>query len=132
MSFVHGKNTYVSVNSTDLSAFTNTSEYSRNPDTHDVTTYGKNDHVFSGGLGNGTFSMGGIYDSGVSGPRAILKPLEGQQTRIVRRPEGTGSGKPQDQFDAIVQNYVETSPVADMIAWTCEFQMSGAVTGTAQ
>lgn len=132
MTFVHGKDTYISVNSVDLSAFTNTSEFTRTGDSHDVTTYGKNDHVYQGGLGDGKFTMGGTYDNGATGPRDTLEPLVGTVTTVVRRVEGTGSGKPQDSFSALLTSYVESSPVADMVAWSAEFQLSDAVTSTNQ
>lgn len=132
MSRSHGKRTEITVNGTDLSAFTNTSEFTRSPDVHDVTCYGATDHVFDGGLGNGTFTMGGIYDTGVAGPRAILKPLEGQLASFRRRIEGTGAGKPQDLFNGFLTEYVEAAPVAEFVAWNCTLQMSGPVTGTAQ
>jgi hypothetical protein len=132
MAFVHGKETVIKVGATDLSAFTNTSTFTRTADSHDVTTYGKDDHVFAGGLGNGTASMGGIYDNGASGPRDILEPLIGTEVVLTRQPEGTGSGLPQDVVDAIITSYVETSPVADMVAWSCEFQLSDAVNSANQ
>lgn len=132
MAFVHGKNTYISLNSVDLSAFTNTSTFTRKADTHDVTCYGKNDHVFSGGLGNGTASMGGIYDNGTTGPRDTIEPLIGTTVTLIRRPEGTGSGLPQDSVSVVVEEYVETSPTADMVSWSCSMQLTDAVTSTNQ
>jgi hypothetical protein len=132
MAFVHGKDTYVSVDGDDLSAFTNTSEFERGADEHDVTTYGAEDHAFSGGLGTGAFTMGGIYDNGASGPRDILEPLVGTTITVIRRPEGTGSGLPQDSFTGLLTKYVETSPVADMVTWSADFRVSGAVTSTNQ
>jgi len=132
MAFVHGKNTYISLNAVDLSAFTNTSEFERGADSHDVTTYGKNDHVFSGGLGNNRATMGGIYDNGAAGPRDTIEPLVGTVVTLVRRPEGTGSGLPQDSVSVLVEKYVESSPVADMVTWSCEMQCSDAVTSTNQ
>lgn len=132
MAFCHGKNTYVSVNAVDLSAYTNTSEFTRSADSHDVTTYGKNDHVFTGGLGNATFTMGGVYDNGSSGPRDTLEPLVGTNVTLIRRVEGTGSGRPQDSVDILITSYVETSPVADMVTWSMEAQCSDAVTSTNQ
>lgn len=132
MVFIHGKDTYVSVNAVDLSAFTNTSEFTRSADSHDVTTYGKDSHVFQGGLGNATFTMSGTYDNGATGPRDTLEPLVGTVTTVVRRPEGTGSGLPQDSFSGLLTSYVETNPVADMVAWSAEFQVSDDVTSTNQ
>lgn len=133
MSFVHGKDTFISLDGDDLSAFCNTSTLTRSADTHDVTTYGKDDHVFAGGLGNGTCSIGGIYDNtAVTGPRAVVEPLVGTTVTLIRQPEGTGSGLPQDSVSVVVTNYVETSPVADMVTWTAELQLSDAIDSTAQ
>ena len=54
MSLIHGRGVYVSLDSNDLSAFCNTSNPERTADSHDVTTYGKDAHVYQGGLLNGT------------------------------------------------------------------------------
>lgn len=132
MAFTHGKNTFISLNAVDLSAFTNTSEFERSADSHDTTCYGKADHTFQGGLGNATAKMSGIYDDTTSGPRDTIEPLIGTVVTLVRRPEGTGSGKPQDSVSVLVTKYVETNPVADMVAWSCEMQCSDAVTSTNQ
>jgi len=132
MTFVHGKNTYISLNGVDLSAFVTTSQIEKTADKHDVTTYGRDDHVYSGGLKDGTVTMSGIYDNGASGPRATIQALIGQTCTLVRRPDGTGSGKAQDSLTVLVEKYVETSPVADMVTWSCDMQKSGAITTTAQ
>jgi hypothetical protein len=132
MSFVHGKNTVITLNAVDLSAFTNTSTFGRKSDKHDVTTYGKNDHVYQGGLGDGDFSMGGVYDNTTAGPRDTIEPLIGTNVTLIRRPEGTGSGLPQDSVNVLVEEYVETSPVADMVTWSAKLQPSDAVTSTNQ
>jgi hypothetical protein len=96
MAFVHAKNTVIKVSGTDISAYTNTSNFEKNADKHDTTTYGKDAHVFAGGLLNGAMGFGGIYDStATTGPRALLEPLVGTNVTVIRRPEGTGSGKPQ-------------------------------------
>lgn len=132
MSFVHGKDTYISLDGDDLSAYTNTSELDVGADEHDVTTYGKDDHVVQGGLLVGSVSMGGIYDDTAAGPKAIIEPLIGTVVTLVRRPEGTGSGKPQESLSVLVKRYVETNPVADMITWSCEMTKSDAITRTTQ
>jgi len=132
MAFIHGKDTFISLNASDLSAFCNTSTLTRSADSHDVTTYGADDHVFVGGLGNGTCAIGGIYDNGATGPRDVIEPLVGTVVTLIRRPEGTGSALPQDSVSVLVTNYVETSPVADMVTWTAQLQLSGAVTSSNQ
>jgi hypothetical protein len=134
MSFVHGKNTVVTVDSNDLSQYTNTSDFNPTADSHDVTTYGKNGHVFAPGLTNGTFTMGGTYDNTANtGPRAVLRPLIGADpVTVVRQPEGAGTGLPQDSFSGLLTSYTESSPVADMVAWQATFQVSGDVDTTPQ
>lgn len=133
MTFVHGKSTVVILDGDDLSAYTTTSNFERTADKHDVTTYGFDDHVFSGGLGNGSFTMSGIYDNTAStGPRGVIEPLIGTVVTLVRRPEGTGTGKPMDTVSVLVEKYVETNPVADMVTWSVDLQPSGAVASTIQ
>lgn len=132
MAFVHGKNTYISVDGDDISAFTDSSELERTADIHDVTAYGKNAHVKQGGLLDGSGSMSGTYDSSVTGPHKILDPLVGQTVEIIRRPEGTGTGKPQKTVDAVIASYTETNPVADMVKWTCKLELSDDAVETTQ
>jgi hypothetical protein len=133
MAFVHGKDTYISLDGDDLSAFANSSDLTRKADKHDVTTYGKDDHVYQGGLGDGEANISGIYDNtAATGPRAVIEPLVGTVVPLVRRPEGTGSSLPQDTVDVLVEEYVETSPVADMVTWSVKLQLSDAVDSTAQ
>jgi hypothetical protein len=137
MSFVHGKNTYLSLDGKNLSAFTSASELSRSADIHDVTNYAgaaaENAHEYVGGLTDGKSTLSGTYDStAVTGPRAVINPLIGSTVVLIRRPEGTGTGKPQDTVDVVVKDYVETSPVADMVKWSAELQLSGSVVSAAQ
>lgn len=132
MAFVHAKDTYFSLGGNDLSAFTNTSELTRKADKHDLTTYGKDDHVYGPGLGDGEASAGGVYDNTAAGPRDIIEPMIGTMVTLIRRPEGTGSGLPQDSVTVLVEEYVETSPVADYVTWSVKLQLSDAVTSTNQ
>lgn len=133
MAFVHSKVTVIKIGTTDISTYVTSSDFDRKSDIHDVTTYGKNSHVYSGGLLDGKSKLEGLYDStATTGPRALLRPLLGTEVVITRRPEGTGAGLPQDIVDAVLANYVETAPVADMVAWSVELQLSDDVNSTPQ
>lgn len=133
MAFIHGKDTFISLNAVNLSAFVTTSELERTADTHDVTTYGKSSHVYAGGLLDGKASMAGVYDNtAVTGPRAAIEPLLGQTVTLIRRPAGTGTGRPQDSVSVVVGKYTETNPVADMVTWQVELQASDEVDSTPQ
>lgn len=132
MSFVHAKDTYVSLDGNDLSPFSDSSELGRTADSHDVTTYGKDSHVYEGGLLDSTFKVSGTYDNGTDGPGAVINPLVGQKVTLVRRKEGTGSGKPQETVDVLVKGYTESNPVADYIKWSCDLQGSDDIDFTPQ
>lgn len=133
MAFVHSKNTVITVATADLSTYTDSSELNRSADSHDVTGYGNDSHRKAGGLLDGTFKMSGTYDNTAStGPRAKLEPLLGTVCAITRQPEGAGASLPQDSFNALMTGYVETNAVADMIKWSCEFDIDGDVDSTAQ
>jgi hypothetical protein len=134
MTFVHGKDTYISLDGDDLSAFTDTSSWEDTSELHQVTTYGKSRHVYAYGLGDGTLSFGGTYDNTAAGPKAIIEAVKdaGLPVTLIRRPEGTGSGKPQESVSVLVSKYTESNPVADMVKWTCDVQMSDDITRTTQ
>lgn len=133
MALVHGKNTVITVATTDLSQYTDSSELNRTADAHDTTTYGNTAHRKSGGLLDGKFTMSGTYDNtALTGPRAKLEPLLGTVVAIVRQPDGVGAGKAQDSFSALLTSYVETNPVADMVKWSAEFEIDGDVNSAAQ
>jgi hypothetical protein len=133
MAFVHTKDTFISVDGNNLSTFTNESDFGKEADVHDVTTYGKDAKVKRGGLLDSSGKAGGLYDSSTTaGPRAVLLPLVGETVTVIRRPEGTGSGLPQDTFSAVLKKYNESSPVADMVKWSIELEGSDDVDSTAQ
>lgn len=128
-----GKDMVVLINGTDISQYCNANEHHKKPDIQDTTGYGKSAHVKEGVLLDGNGSIGGVYDkSQVAGPRAILNPLVGQTVPYIRRPEGTGAGKPQDLVNVVVGEYVETAPVADMVRWTQALEYSDDINSTPQ
>jgi hypothetical protein len=129
----HGKETVVKLDGDDLTAYSDNSDLKFTADAHDVTTYGKDAHVFSGGLKNGTATVTGFYDTTAStGPRAVIQPLVGTVVPFIHQPEGTGSGLPQDAVDVLVTEYSQTHPVADMVKWSASLQFSDDVVSTAQ
>lgn len=133
MAFQHGRHTYVSVDGDDISSFTNTSTLTRGAQSHDLTMYGDDAEVHGGGLKTGKFTCAGKYDNTVgTGTPAVFADKEGTVLPIVRRPEGTGTGKPEQQFDGLLVSYEEGNPVADYVLWSAEFTVSGGVTTTTQ
>lgn len=132
MAFIHGRNTVFKLNGVDLSPYCKTSELQNGADEHDVTGYGAAGHAVQGGLIAAKATVSGTYANGATGPRGVIMGLVGQNVPVIRQPEGAGTGKPQDAATVHVKNYVETNPVADMIAWAAELTVSGVVTSTTQ
>ncbi len=135
MSTVHGKFTQITIATKDISPYTKNSSIERNAATHDTTGYAPTGdaQTFAGGLRNGTFNCSGVYDNTVSvGPRNALMGQEGNTLACVRKPEGTGTGKPNEAFSAILTKYVETNPHDDMVTWSADFQITGPITSTTQ
>lgn len=132
MAEVHGRFTEITVDGDDLTDYCDTSEFTREADEHDISTYGGDDGKYGGGLRRGGFTMGGVYQSGATGPGGVLNPIIGNTVVIIRKPEGTGTGKPTQTFSAVVKKYVETAPVADYIRWSAEFTKTGAIVDTTQ
>jgi hypothetical protein len=132
VAFSHGRLTKITVATKDISPYTKTSTFEDSADVHDTTGYGATAHTKAGGLLDGKFTAGGTYDNTVSvGPRNALMSLVGTSVAVVRNVEGTGTGKPNDAFTAVLTKYTETNPVDDMVTWSAEFEISGAVTTTA-
>jgi hypothetical protein len=120
----HSKYTVIIVDGNDVSTFSTDSNCEQSSGTEDNTTYGKNAVVKDATLLTGAFGCSGKYDDGATGPRAVLKPLVGTKVNVKYRPEGTGSGLPQDSFDAVITKYTETAPTAGYRLWSLETEPS--------
>lgn len=132
MSKVHGKGIFVSVGGVDLSKFSNNTQFPREADVHDTTTYGNDAHRYNGGLLDGTFVLQGFYDNDVAGPAVTLEPMLGTTVEVIYQPEGAGTGRPTRTFDVVVGKYDETAPVANMITWQCDMTIDGDVVKSVQ
>lgn len=128
----HSKLTVILIAGNNVSADCTDSNCEQSAGTEDTTTYGKNAVVKDPTLLDGAFGCSGKYSDGVTGPRAVLKPLVGTKVNVKYRPEGTGSGLPQDSFDAVITKYTETAPVAGYRLWSLETEPSDTWDSTAQ
>lgn len=134
--FIHGKNTFVSIDGVNLSTFTKTTTFEDSSTIHDVTTYGptRKRKSKSVGLGDGKITIAGVHNNDAAGPRATLKPLKeaGEEVEFILQLEGTGTNKPQSVVNVVISAYNESSNVDDMVQWTCEMEMSGDLDETDQ
>ena len=133
MAFVHGRSAVFKIGSTDLSAYTNSIEVKRAADSHDITAYGAVGHAYQGGLTDGTLSVSGIYDDGdVTAPRLTFQGALGTTLTWTYQAAGTTAGRPSNTGSGVLTSYEESAPVADMVTWAAELQITGAVTTTDQ
>lgn len=133
MAASHGKLTNITVATKDISLFTDNSSYAKSAPAHETTGYGVDDETYAGGVRANTFSMSGKYDNtALTGPRNVLHAAVGTSVAVVRKLEGTGTGKPQDSFNWVITKYEESSPYNDVVKWSAEGSISGPITTTAQ
>lgn len=123
-----GADAIFTLDSAALTDFIDTVTFTENADVLDVTTFGNNGHRKKGGLTNGTIAIGGVYDTTSSGPHDDIQPLIGTIVTFDWRPEGTGSALPTVTGSVLVAEYVESSPVADIVRWTATLEIDGDVT----
>lgn len=138
MTAKHGKTTSTVINSLNISPHTRNCEWKRTGDTHDVTGYKADDtdtsKVYINGLTDGTATISGTYDTdATTGPAKVLEPLiGGAAVEFEYAVEGLGAGKPMRTCNVLVSSYNETAPVADIVTWTADLQITGPVAITAQ
>lgn len=116
------------LNALNLTDFIDDITFTDSADSLDITTFGNNGHRKRGGLTDGTIAIGGVYDTTVNGPHDVVAPLLGTIATFTWRPEGTGTGLPQVTGSVLVQNFVESSPVAEIVRWTAALEIDGDTT----
>ena len=62
MAFIHGKETKVYIDSTDLSSYLNTADPTRTADVGETTTFGNDNKTYIAGEKDATVSFGGFFD----------------------------------------------------------------------
>jgi hypothetical protein len=76
--------------------------------------------------------MGGWYDASRTTGPAYLETIAGETVEMIRRINGTGTGKVEQTCDVVVGKYVESQKNDDVVTWTCDFTVDGAVTNGTQ
>lgn len=128
MAEVHGSETVILLDAQDISAFCDKSDGKFTADEHESTCYGADGHEVATGLKKDGYSIGGKYINGATGTRVYVKAKRGTKVTFVKRPEGTGTGLPEETSLVHIKEYNESAPVADIIRWTAELTVSGVVT----
>lgn len=132
MAFVHGKDSVFKLDNsggslTDISTYVNNVDFPETADVAETTTLGADNKTYIAGLKDATISLGGSWDATAD---AIFGAVVGQAATLSFEysPEGTASGKIKYTGEAIMTNYAISSPVGDVVAFSADLQVSGAVT----
>lgn len=134
MAFKHGKNTVFKVDNsggtlTDISAYLNTVTLPRSIETGETTSFGNSAKTYIVGLSDSTVSVDGTWDPTVD---AHLAGVLGQDASLTFEygPEGSGSGAIKYTGECYLTSFETSSPVADVVKFSAEFQVTGTVTRT--
>lgn len=128
-----GRTAVLKIGANDISLATKTSTFSGSADVYDTSGYGLTNRTKAGGIVDGKFTASGTYDSGATtGTPSLLEGKEGTSFSITRQVHGLGTGLPQEVFTAILSKIDISAPFDEMVTWSGEWEVSGAVNRTAQ
>lgn len=125
MAFVHGKDSYFKVASTDLSAYLNSISVSRSADTAETTTFSSGTKTFIAGLKDATITLSGMFDATVY---STIAGWLGTSQTWEYGPAGNGNGKVKVSGSGIVTAVEMASAVGEAVTANITVQVSGAVT----
>lgn len=136
MPFRHGKSAVFKVDNnsavlTDISAYCDDVKLPRSIETAETTTFGVTggSKTYITGLNDSTISISGKWDATLD---AVLAPVVGFDTLLNWNygPEGSTAGRVKFTGLCILTKYEIDAPVGDVVKFSADFQVSGAVTRT--
>ena len=125
MAFKSGKNSFFSVDGTDVSSKVDSLSLSRDVNTLETTSFGSDQATFVVGIEGLSISGSGSYDSTADGVMAGL--FDGSTVAFDYRPDNTSSA-PKYTGNALVTNYTLDSSATDKVSFSFSLIVSGAVT----
>jgi hypothetical protein len=126
MAFVHGSNSDIVVDATNLSQYVDSVTHDRTVDTAETSAFGVDDKTFIAGLEDGSFSLSGHWDS--TADAAVDGAFDGAVVALTYGPAGSAGGAIKYTCNALITNYAITSSVSDRVTWTVSLQRTGALT----
>lgn len=136
MAFTHGKGGAFRIDNAagvlqTLTAYLDNWSFGNSVDMAETTTMGAEAKTYVSGQSDSTISISGKYDSTVTtGPDVVLQGLVGLETTSTFElgPEGATAGKVRYTGECFLTGYEITVPVGDVVTFTADFQVSGAIT----
>lgn len=131
--FVHGKSTNFTLDDTagsvrDISNTVTSVDFPETLDTAETTAFGSSAKSYIVGLTDATISVSGIWDATVDG--YIAGGAEPASRSFVFGPAGSTAGNVKYTGEAIVTSYSISNPVGDVVTYSLDLQVTGAITRT--
>ena len=130
--FRHGKSTVFKVDNsggtlTDISNTLTDLGFPQTVETAETTSFGSSAKTYVVGLSDSTVSVSGNFDATVD---AHLAGILGQAASVSFEygPEGSTTGQVKYSGEAILTSYEKSGAVGDVVTFSAEFQVTGAVT----
>tara|TARA_Y100000590_G_scaffold269472_3_gene302602 strand:- start:4785 stop:5195 length:411 start_codon:yes stop_codon:yes gene_type:complete len=129
--FVHGKSVDFALDDTsgssrNISDTLNSVDFPEVTETADTTAFGSSSRSFIVGLESATISISGLWDATVDG--YIKGGTEPASRSFIYGPAGSTGGNVKYTGEAILTNYSISSPVGDVVTYSADLQVTGAVT----
>ncbi len=123
---VHGKNSYVSIDASDVTTYCNASSLQRAIDNAEVTSFGDDDKAYIAGLHGATIPIGGRWHATLDG--VMAGTIDSATVAWILGPAGSTSGLVRYTGNAFIANYNWSSTVGGAVVWTANFTVDGAIT----
>lgn len=137
MAMSHGMVSYFAVEDSagttlrNLTTYITDIEFPFSQDVAETTTKGQTAKTYVQGHTDATISINGRWDNtATTGPDAVLSGLVGDTGTVGFEfgPEGNTAGDIKYSGECILTSYQVSSPLSDVVGFSAEFQITGAVT----
>ena len=128
--FAHGKSTDFALDDTggssrNLSNTLTDVSFPQTIDTAETTAFGSTNKSYIVGLKDTTISVSGLWDATIDG---YLSGTEPASRSFIYGPAGSTGGNVKYTGEAIMTNYSVSNPVGDVVTYSVDLQVTGAVT----
>jgi|TARA_R110002020_G_scaffold123484_1_gene279991 predicted secreted protein len=128
--FAHGKSTDFALDDTggtsrSLANTLTDVSFPQTIDTAETTAFGSTNKSYIVGLKDTTISVSGLWDATIDG---YLSGTEPASRSFIYGPAGSTGGNVKYTGEAIMTNYSVSNPVGDVVTFSVDLQVTGAVT----
>jgi hypothetical protein len=129
MATLHGKNSVVLFKQFNLTGYFNSADTSATVETAESTTFGSSAKSYIVGLRDGTISLQGLFDGAADAVDEVIRGTLASETDpiLTFAPKAAAIGDKCQMAAVKSVNYSISSPVADVVSITADFQCSGGL-----